>query len=148
MERFDGRAECPLSPHRRIHVLEEPVDGVRDLRDLRFDDADLTGRFPAADPILRCLPGHQIEAAPQILAAERSLNPDGAVAFLAPGIASTFTGMPARGQMASVDRERHAPIVPQSWYVIGTRKSLTSKTSMKSGLKRWWRRRESNANVA
>jgi hypothetical protein len=28
--------------------------------------------------------------------------------------------VPAGRQVAAVDRERHGPILPRSWYVIGT----------------------------
>ena len=73
-----------------------------------LDDADLAGGLPAADAILRSLPGHEIQTPAQVLAAQRALDPDWTLALLAPRIAAWVSGMPARVEMATANPQGHA----------------------------------------
>jgi hypothetical protein len=95
------------------HVREEVFHGIRDVGDIALDHADLTRGFPAAHAILRGLPGHEIKAAPQVLAADRALDPQRALAFLAPRVAAGFPEMFTGVEMATINRERHSPSYPK-----------------------------------
>jgi hypothetical protein len=107
----------------RLHVVEESFDCLVDRWHDGLDDADLTRGLPAANQILRGFPGDQIQTAPEVVACERTLDPQRARAFLAAGIAARLAEVFAVFGVATVDRERHARIFPRVWYKTGTLRS-------------------------
>ena len=93
-------------PNRRL--LEELVDGVGDRREFRLEDADAAGRLPLVGDGGGGRPVARVQAAADGFAADRALNPDGA---LAPGPAIALGGVLAAAEVATVEREvalRHA----------------------------------------
>ena len=89
-------------------LLEEPVDGVGDRGQLRLEHADSARRLPLVRDGRGGRPVTRVQTAPNRLAADRALDPDGA---LAPGPAISLVGVLAPTEVTPVEREaalRHA----------------------------------------